>query len=562
MKLLKVAKIEVLEEDDAYDLNVEEDHTYLLACGVMSHNSAFTASASAYQTHLYLKVPKLSTICEGIQESTPLTATFVGLRFSDAFNLLWTPLMEIIDHSPWFTEHFELLDHYSNMYGKELYKKRDVFIRYAHRNLELYPSGPTKRGLRGRTRFLAATDEIGWFPIAANTDGDEDNDERERANADEVHTALDRSLLTVRTEVLRLLQQKHYNTIPTGIQICVSSPASERDMIWRLVQGNKHSKTNLAVHLPTWEMNPFYPRNHPYILAAYKKNASKAERDYGAVPPKSAMAFIEDKSVSKCFTSTNRAQIQLVKATVDGQHYTGAKLAGTQPRNEVPASIMAIDAGYSNNAFALTIGHRSGQSLNVDVLIEVPPLEGTVLHYNAIYLGLIKPLIEKFNVRMLFADRWQSIAILHRAQAELKVEVSMYSAKYMDFVLVKSLLDSRTLILPKTEKDLVDDEATVAYPKWFRGAPATHMLFQTLTVKEIGQSITKGDGYTDDLFRATVLLASRAFNQKIEDKMSKFLAKKREAKAVVSSRYLSQAGGSAYNYGEGSVSRQIVVRRR
>jgi hypothetical protein len=73
-----------------------------LEAGQRSGKSAVTTTGAAYLTHKYLKFPKLSTVCEGIQASTPLTATFVGYRMTDAMNLLWQPITDIIDNSPWF----------------------------------------------------------------------------------------------------------------------------------------------------------------------------------------------------------------------------------------------------------------------------------------------------------------------------------------------------------------------------------------------------------------------------------------------------------------------------
>jgi ribosomal protein S27AE len=536
-------------------------------CGQRAGKSTVTASLSAYHLHCYLKLPHLSSICEGIQDSTPLTGTFVGLRFADAFNLLWTPIVEIIDASEWYGEYHQLLEHYSEQYNKELLKKRDVFIRYGHKNIELYPSGPTKRGLRGRTRFIAATDELGWFPVdlKATTEDNESDSERERANADEVHTALDRSLLTVRTEVHELIHKKKYSSVPTGLQICVSSPASRKDKIWRLIQANKNSKLALAIHLPTWEMSPRYPRNHPQIQAAYDSNPTKAERDYGAIPPKSVMTFIEDTTISKCFTGTQGASIERASATIHGKKYIAAKVSNVKTGNDMQPAIMAIDAGYSNNAFGVVIGYREGLQLVVPVALEIQPKPDTVLHYNAIYKGVLVPLANAFNVRYLFADRWQSIALLHRAQDELGVDASMYSVKYNDFALLKSKMCEGELTLPKIEEIVPDDVAVTNYPNGFSGKPAAHLLFQALTVKEVGRSITKGDGYTDDLFRALALLTAKAFDPKVVEKLAKMTSKKRAAKAV--SSILSRGSlvgphNSLLSGTGGYQSKQIVIRSR
>lgn len=70
--------------------------------GQRSGKSTLTASLTNYLIHKYLKYPKMSSICEGIQSSTPLTATFVGVRFADAVATLWEPITKGIHDSPWF----------------------------------------------------------------------------------------------------------------------------------------------------------------------------------------------------------------------------------------------------------------------------------------------------------------------------------------------------------------------------------------------------------------------------------------------------------------------------
>lgn len=505
------------------------------ACvGQRGGKSAFTSALSAYLIHVFLKIPRLSKICEGIKEETPITGTFVGIRFTDAYNLLWTPIVEIIDASPWFADYHKLLDHYGEKYGKEIYKKKDVFIRYAHKNIELYPSGPTKRGLRGRTRFLGVIDELGWFPINKNPTNDtpSDSGDRERADAEEVHTSLDRSLLTVRTEVSELIEKKGYNTIPTGLQICVSSPSSRGDKIWRLVQSAKGSTVNLGIHLPTWEMSPRYKRNNKIIAEAYRTNPIIAERDYGANPPTSSSPFIEDRTIRDCFSGINRVIVELRQKEIGGKTFVAAKVISMNVPNIMPPSVLAIDAGYSGNSFGLTVGTLVNNRITVPVLIEVQPESGSVIHFNAMYNSVIVPLIKAFNVKFMFADRWQSISMLHRAQEEFKVQAIMYSAKRRDFDLTKSKMQDIDIQFPKIEKEIPDEVAVVNYPSAFKKHPAAHLYFQCLTVKDSAKTVLKGDGYTDDLFRAVVLLVSRLHDPKIKEQLEKMMIKKRESRVV------------------------------
>lgn len=504
------------------------------ACvGQRGGKSTVTSTMASYLLHCYLKLPKLSAFCEGIQDSSPLTATFVGVRATDAYNLLWTPVIKILDASPWFQQYHEMLKYNGNKLGKELYKKKDVFLRYEHKNIEMYPSGPTKRGLRGRTRFLGAIDELGWFPVKKHDPNDTEEAEREHADAEEVYTALDRSLATIRTELLDVIQRKEYNTLMNAFQINISSPSSKKDKLFRLMEANRNSNEALSIHLATWEMSPRFTRDNPIIVKAYENNPITAERDYGANPPAAAFPFIESvDAIKKCFTGKNTVGIVTADREAHGKSYRAAKIGVMHPLNEIPPSILSIDAGYNNNSFALTIGFRKSVKVVVPVLIEVQPGRGNVIHYNALYEKVISPLIKAYNVKFVFADRWQSISILHRIQDEFGIESGMYSVKMPDFNLTRSKLEAEEFSLPSIEKEITDNEAVVNYPSAFFNSPAAHLFFQMKTVSESGKTVIKGDGYTDDLFRSLVLLSSKLFDPKIEEKISNMSVKKRNSVVI------------------------------
>jgi hypothetical protein len=529
----KVTRSELFKSEE---LNL---YTELDACvGQRGGKSVWTASDSAYVTHCYLKLPQLSTIAPGIQSFSPLTATFVAVRFADAYSLLWTPIMRMIDDSPWFVDYHKLLTTTSEKYGKELLQKRDVFVRYRHKNLELLPAGPNKRGLRGRTRFIGAIDELGWFPLRdkGKNDSDEeasDTGDRERADAEEVYIALENSMGTVNTEVSKLILNEGMNTLMPAYMICVSSPSSRQDKIWRLVQTNKNSRTALAIHLPTWEMNPNMPRDCAFITKRYQVDPIKAERDLGANPPKSASQFIENlEAIKRCFIGKNRVAWQYEERFLDGKNYRAATLTRIDPPPLLYPAVAAIDAGYSNNSFALVVGHLEEHCVRTDCLIEIQPGDGAVLHYNRIYKEIISKVIDALNVKFLFADRWQSIAILHRAQEEKGITAEMYSVKIDDFNLTKSKLESTEIILPKMEKEFTDDDAVTGYPGNFREHTPEHLFHQIGTVVEVGKTIMKGPGYTDDIFRALTLMIGRTYHPKILEQLKEMKPMQRQSKVI------------------------------
>lgn len=501
--------------------------------GQRAGKSTVVSSASEYIIHKYLKFPKMSSICEGISNSTPLSATFVGLRFADAFSLLWEPISKGIADNPWFISYHQMMEDYGKRLGVEFYRSKDQYLKYMHKNIELYPAGPSKRALRGRTRILTGTDELGWFPVGV-TEGE--NEDRERADADEVHHALDRSLLTVRTEISKLYK-KGYNNFINALAFNISSPSDENDKISRLVKENKDSRKVLAIQAATWEISPFYTRENEEIAEAYRKNPEQAARDYGAVPPSNARQFIYPPTIIKSFQGQNRAQISTEERELDSRMRRAGFVSHTNPVQPQPPSVMAIDAGYSNNAFAVTIQNLKTKILGIgemaqtfkvvetSVLIELQPTTGTTLHFTRIYKRILKPLILAFNVRALFADRWNSIALLDQAGEDFLAQELMarqYSVKYKDFLLTRSYLQEEKLLLPKLEVPAEDLISVSDYPSCFANRPAAHLYFQMGKVRDVGSTVTKGTVYTDDLFRALTLNTSRILDLKVQEHLEKF----------------------------------------
>lgn len=488
--------------------------------GQRSGKSTVTGSLSNYVTHKYLMFPKMSTVCRGIQASTPLTATFVGLRFADAFALLWDPVVKGFADSPWFTSYNEMLLDYGKRLGIEFVRIKDSYIRYGHKNIELYPAGPSKRALRGRTRILSAIDELGWFPMG------QENKDQERADADEVHKALDRSLLTVRNEVRRLYEQGYNSFIP-GLAINISSPSDETDKISRLYHEHQNDRAVLALSFATWDINPLYTRETEEIAAAFKKDPVEAMRDYGAVPPLNAKTFMDMTVAGRSFNGPNRATLAFRQAEINGRQRRAGKVETTNPMQPMPASVMAIDAGYSNNSFAVVIEHlnqikredgTTSTTVVVPVLAEIQTRQNVVLHYSAIYKHVLCPLIKAFNCRYLFADRWNSRSILDQAAedfAGIELISEQYSVKYRDFMTTRSYVEEGRMLLPKLEMPFEDLRKIDNYPSYFEGKPASHLLFQMGTVRDVGTTVIKGGVYTDDLFRALVLGTSRILDPKI-----------------------------------------------
>jgi hypothetical protein len=499
-----------LHKGRAYKKHLLNVYTALAACiGQRAGKSMTLSLLSAYLTHKLLKLSKPSE-AYGLLGNTLLTGTFVGLTFNKAVELLWSPFQSILSTSPWFTELHKVLTYYGDKNGEEYLKFGAHHVHYLHKNLLFHPSGPSKRTLRGATRVIAIVDEIGWFP---NEEGDDD---RERQSANEVYTALNNALMTVRIAALKRLK-KGQDNIPIPIMGCISSPSTYRDKIMMLVKGNEDSEDMLTVHLPTWKFNPNMRKKD--FRQEFKDNPVKAERDFGANPPTNESPFFgNEKTLEQIFgPRSNRVtyRYRLMQTSKSKQKMKFAQLVNVSQIAKQPPSLLSLDAGISNNAFSLTIGsveRVDGKEVySIQVMMEIQPdYRRNTLNFSRIYKEVLVPLIQKFNVKAVVADRWQSAKILHDLEDEHGIFTQTYSLKYEDMVTVKDYMEDefRYVWLPKMEltpKEVQNLDITTDYPRCFKYMPVAHLWFQLLTIQDTGNQVLKGPNLTDDLWRALAL---------------------------------------------------------
>lgn len=506
---IKIESIEDTEDQITYDL-VMEGMPQFVAGGLLNHNSGksiVVAMCSTYLTHIILKSQSPTGIL-GISNTTILHGTFVALTQSQAKDTLWTPYFNMISDSPWFQKYHEVIRRQERKYGIEVMKIRDTFVLYGHRNLIVYPAGPDGRILRGRTRIFGALDEIAYF------DNDADS-KKVKVSAGMVYGALDRSLATVRAAENKLIAAG-YDRAFTGYMFNVSSPVHARDKINELMRSSVGSTKLLGVHAPTWKMNPTMPRNSAFLEEAFRRDPVGAARDYGAEAPLSANPFItQPVFVSKAIREKGRNMCVYSHKIV--RHKDGSKQRyGTllKAATTTQPSIMALDAGFSNNSFAMVVGSRNAAGIiSVDCIAEIIPLPGIPLNYTLIFDELLIPLCHKRNVKVLLADQWNSIKLLQDAKLKGGIEAAdKYSLKYSDLWTVKTMLESEIprISLPRMQHAekigdtlLYDGEQ---YPYCFENKPTEHLIMQIQTVQDTGRSVIKNMGATDDSWRAMALM--------------------------------------------------------
>lgn len=503
------------ESEETFDFTLPKTHKFITQ-GVLSHNSgksAVTTMIAAYVLHRFLMIGKPTELF-GIRPNEILHGTFLALTLGQAKENLWDPFYGYITESPWFKNYHKFLRYYERKYGEQFLKLKDTFILYRHRNMLWYPATPDKRTLRGRTRIFGAIDELGWFD--ANRDSNKVKD-----NAHEVYKALSNSLATARQSENRLVKSG-YDQALTGYMVNVSSPSSIRDKITELVRLSQGSKKLLGLHRPTWKMNPNLPFDSDIIQEEYRKDPVGAARDFGAEPSLGSHPFISNrKRIEETVREAgqNFVKYKLVTAREgvgkEATKHRTAEILGVKRDQQV--SLMALDAGVVNNSFALSVGSLYEGVPVIDCLVEIIPLPGVPVSFSSVYSDVIIPLCEKRNVRILLADRWNSIKLLEDARRELVdangeplLQVArQYSLKYTDMYAVKDAIDLNMFKIPRCEvtdvKSILEHDPD-DYPKVFEHRPVEHLLLQFATIQDAAKKmVLKGDGFTDDLWRSSAL---------------------------------------------------------
>ncbi len=484
--------------------------------GQRSGKSQTVGMLTAYHMHAFLKSPSPQKMY-GLLPSTDLHGQFTALTWQKAKDLLWDPIVGYLKTAPFYNSLHEILDHYGQKYGEEIYTVKDTYARYRHRSLFSYPVGPDKNKIRGTTAFQGGIDEIGLFSV-------EENSQKIKMNGEEVYKSLRNSFQTLRPAYYKLLK-KGYNSLLPPFMACISSPLSKKDMIVKLYERSETSKYISGWHYATWEMNPNITRKD--LEQDFIDDPIKALRDFGAVPPNSALPYIEDLDQVGAIVNKKHKNAFTIYATPDtsksGKPLITGKVVFRLPpdRNK---RILALDAGEKFNSFALVTGYWDTElEMPVfDGIAEIQPKPQQPLNFTFIYEDVLLPIIERMNVQLVVADRWQSSKLLTDLVEHCDIEAEQYSVKYPEFMSLKEDIINGRISIPKPELEpkQIETAGDSAYPQGFSGKPISHLAFQLITVQDNAKVVSKGEGTTDDILRALVLGYSYLIDPDFRDLLS------------------------------------------
>lgn len=428
----------------------------------------------------------------------PLYGTFTAVNLGQAYKNLWDPFKGYLS-SPWYTLYFEILDYYGKKLGIELYKNTTTFLQFNHKKLGWLCEPPDKKTLRGKTRFYFDMDELDWHDLDVK-------DDSKRGSAKEVMAAGRNSLVTVRRKSLKKLQKGCFN-VPTGLECYVSSPAEANGILLRKIRESKRNTSMLGFHYATWEFNPDFSspedigESDPMILA----------RDFGAKPPLADSPFYNDSKnlVGLIGKRTGLAEYEVLENKNSyGEINIYPKLGKISYSNTYP-KILTLDNGQVNNCFSACISHLEKNVVVNDFLVTVKPSKSRKINLSKCFDDFVLPIVnnKSFNIVMVSYDRWNSSQAIDSLK-DSGVFALQYSIKYSDFLEIRSGLSSGLFEFCNPSMDvscLVTQDSDLNFVEISNSNPYFGLLYEILTVRDLGRTLSKPTNGDDDIFRAWAL---------------------------------------------------------
>ena len=442
----------------------------------------------------------------------PFYGTFTAVSLGQAMDNLWKPFRGYLD-SPWWKLYFEILDYYGKKLGVELYKNNTTYLQFQHKKLAWMCEPPSKKKLRGKTRFFFGIDELSWHDLGTK-------DDSILGSAKEVMASGRNSLLTFRNKANSKLLKGNFN-IPTAIECYCSSPAEANDILMRKVREAKNNPKMLGFRYATWEFNPDY--HGPEDIG--ESDQMILMRDFGANPPLGDKQYYSDAKtlVEMVGNRINMVNYSIQESKNDfGEVSLYPKVETFNYTNTYP-KILTLDNGQTNNCFAACLGHIENGTVVNDSLFNVRPTKVNKVNLSRCFDDFVLKLVtnKQLNIVMVAYDRWNSAQAVEKLK-DTGILAVQYSPKYQDFLDIRSNLTTKSFVFNKTL--LTNPNVLVDYEGDFDFLEASYkdinfgLLYQILTVRDLGKMLAKPSMGDDDMFRAWALTAILLRKDEYRDK--------------------------------------------
>lgn len=537
-----------------YDITVPEYHWYA-ANAYHSHNSVLTGHNLGYLVHRAIHTGDPAGYY-GLLPGTVLTVILTATAVAQAEKNLFRPLSTMMSRMPWFKTYAEWAQDKGSKLGIELFRIKDTYILYRASGIDIRIVAPDKRRSRGYNGLGIAIDELGWF---------DNDDAKVMVSGGEMWTALTNALLTVQSAAYGLRQIGEIDVV-FPMAHAVSSPFDYSDPIMTLRKQHMSDPAVLTYKIPTWQFNPTIT-----LEQCQRLNPSNWKRDFGCEPSTASGTFLTKSDALEAVFTDRRNAVKVQQETFtsgNGAKFTIGKLKFRwTPSSDDMVCGIALDAGWKNNSYAFCVFHfeesnpddedddNSDDDENIknddvnnataveededidddddyedddpdetldnyrvviDAIGEVQPSETAPIHFTQMVKHVLYPLIEKFNVRVILSDRWQSLQTQQDLEDDLNIMAVNITPKIADFQSFREAIYDQGLYLPKLEID-TRDIMEMPSPSTFRGYPVSHFFKQCLSVKEALKTVEKGAVFSDDLFRTVVLAHMGLRDEEVRD---------------------------------------------
>lgn len=505
-----------------------------LCWGMRSGKSAIGSGiAGSYVLHRYLRLPNPADYFEQLK-GQELFMRFIAITQKQAKDSNWMHFKRSVQNCDWFSQYHSFLDHHGKKKGMELVKWLNEHFAYIHKGIVGYVQGAADDTSRGRTSIFSSIDEIGWFS------GTKDS---KRANPDETYLAYEASSATIRNMAFQLFKRGDYN-VPTAWMVVHSSTKSKNDYMMRLLKRGKTNFRKITSHKASWEVNA--QLDQEYLEGKKLEDPKAFMRDFGSIPPFAEDPFIDNE------------ELVLKAAVLDKPHWP-VKVSHSQIGSYLDASglerqktipyCLSIDMGQKDCGYALTLLQLKEEDPTVVQLAgawSIYPKKPFVVDLDGMFEHCIKTFCEKLNIKLVLFDQWQSSTQIDTLK-KMDVDAQQYSLVFSDFTDFRTRLYQAKFEAVKPELTFSEVENSSRETDTLLAQhPYVHLLWQMLSVSEIGQKLTKGDGH-DDVFRACVLGSTFLWKDKyrhlFEHRGGVYTGKKNKKGLVISG---GSRGGNPY----------------
>ncbi len=393
--------------------------TMLLIVGMRAGKSTTAGQIASYVEHRLLNYESPQQLF--VQAPRQLfEVSFVATTGKQAEKTVYEAFTGLRDNSPWIQNYISTLKS-TEAHAGQFYKENTTSIKYNHINVLFESLTSNSGGIAGGTRIAVFIDELSRF----------DSTESKRS-AKEIYRVLNQGLKTVRSIGKTKVLPNAF-----GKLAATTSPISVTD--YAMATGKKAGdlKNMYFVHKPTWEFNPFQPREN--FDDDFKLDPLGAERDFGANPPHAENPLILDpeRFMERAVDPEAKPVITFrdeLLTDPNNREYIGKRI-NTAGVTRGMRHVLVADAGKSKDSFAMACAHGEWRedihgeqvwSTIFDFVLTIRPTPDRIVHFDSAK-KLILAIAERIKIDHVRLDRWQSESILQDLRFEGKLDADTLS---------------------------------------------------------------------------------------------------------------------------------------